>query len=249
MEDKKVLATVGGREVLKQDLDALLEGMDPQGAAFYSTEEGQEKLLENLIAQELIYLDAVKNELDKNEIFIRESIRMRDSFLKQYAVHQLLKTVTVTEDDLVNFYDENKNIFVESKTVKTSHILVEDEEQAKEIIKEIDDGLSFEEAAKKYSRCPSNAGGGDLGYFARGKMVPEFEEAAFNMEIGEISDPIKTQFGYHIINLTDIKEESEKTFDEVKDQLRQQLLAAKQQKAYADKTNELRGEYDIIINE
>ncbi len=248
MKDKKVLATVDGREILEQDIDLLLSSLEPEQAEHLSTEEGRKKLLNDLIAQELIYLDAVKNELDKNEAFIREAQKMHDNFLKQFAMHRLLKDIVATEDEILDFYNENKQIFTEPETTKASHILVDDKEQADEIIKEINNGLPFEEAAKKYSRCPSNTVGGDLGYFEKGKMVPEFEAAAFDMKIGEISAPVKTQFGYHIIKLVDKKEESIKTFDEVKNQLIQQLTAVKHQKAYVDKTNELKKEYEVIIN-
>ena len=174
---------------------------------------------------------------------------MKENLLKQFAMHNLLKDVTVTEDESLDFYNENKHMFIEPETVKASHILVNSEKQAKEITEEISNGLSFEEAASKYSSCPSNANGGNLGYFSKGKMVPEFEAVAFDMEIGEISEPVKTQFGYHIIKLVDKKEESTKTFDDVKDQLNKQLTAVKQQKVYADKTSELRKEFKVIINE
>ncbi|MFW5647526.1 MAG: peptidylprolyl isomerase [Candidatus Alkaliphilus sp. MAG34] len=249
MKDKKVLATVGGREILEQDLNLVLGGLDPQKAAHFKTEEGKRQLLDDLIAQELIYLDAVKNGLDKNEAFIKEAQKMYNDFLKQFAVLNLLKGITVTEDELSEFYNENTHIFTESETIKASHILVGDEEQADEVIKEINDGLSFEEAAKKYSNCPTNVVGGDLGYFGKGKMVPEFETVAFDMGIGETSDPVKTQFGYHIIKLVDKKEGIVKSFDEVKSQLKQQLTLAKQQRAYIDRANELKKEYQVIINE
>lgn len=249
MANQKVLATVGDREILAQDLDSFLDDLDPERAAYFNTEKGKKQLLENLITQELIYLDAIKNGLDKNEAFIRETKKMQENLLKQFAMHNLLKNITVTEDELSNFYNGNKQMFTESETIKASHILVDDEEQAKEIAKEIDDGLSFEEAASKHSRCSSNIKGGDLGYFPRGKMVPEFEIIAFDMKIGEISDPVKTQFGYHIIKLVDRKEESIKTLDEIRNQLSQQLAAVKQQQVYADKAGELRKEYEIVINE
>ena len=248
MKDKKVLATVDGREILEQDIDLLLNSLEPEKAEYLGTEEGRKKLLNDLIAQELIYLDAVKNEFDKNEAFVREAQKMHDNFLKQFAMHRLLRDVAATEDEILDFYNGNKQIFAEPETTKASHILVDDKEQADKIIEEINDGLPFEEAAKKHSRCPSKANGGDLGYFERGKMVPEFEAAAFDMEIGETSAPVKTQFGYHIIKLVDKKEEGIKTFDEVKNQLSQQLTAVKQQKAYVDKTDELKKEYEIIIN-
>ena len=87
--------------------------------------------------------------------------------------------------------------------VKASHILVDKKKEAKEIRKKISSGdISFSEAAKKFSNCPSGKKGGDLGFFGKGKMVPPFEKAVFNMEEGEVSDPVRTQFGYHIIKKT-----------------------------------------------
>lgn len=89
--------------------------------------------------------------------------------------------------------------------VKASHILVKTEEEAQKLYDEIKNGKSFAEAASEYSLCPSGYAGGDLGYFGRGMMVKPFEDAAFDMEIGEISKPVQTQFGWHLIQLTDKK--------------------------------------------
>lgn len=89
--------------------------------------------------------------------------------------------------------------------VKASHILVSSESEAKALKSEIEEGASFEELAKKYSKCPSGKNGGDLGYFRRGQMVKEFENAAFDTKINQVSDPIKTQFGYHLIKVYDKK--------------------------------------------
>jgi len=86
--------------------------------------------------------------------------------------------------------------------VRASHILVPTEKLANKIMKKINAGKDFAQLAKKYSECPSGNNGGDLGFFSRGKMVPEFENAAFNMEIGQVSTPVKTQFGYHLIKVT-----------------------------------------------
>ncbi len=88
--------------------------------------------------------------------------------------------------------------------VRAEHILVETESQANEILQKINDGkISFEEAAKKSSKCPSGSKGGDLGYFGRGAMVKEFEEAAFSTAKGNVSAPVKTQFGWHLIKVID----------------------------------------------
>lgn len=86
--------------------------------------------------------------------------------------------------------------------VRASHILVEEESKANELKKEIEDGAEFADVAKKNSKCPSGESGGDLGFFGKGTMVKEFEEAAFSLEVGEVSEPVKTQFGYHLILVT-----------------------------------------------
>ena len=249
MDNKKVLATVGGREVTEQDFSMLLNSLNPQQAMQFQSEEGRKQLIQELISQELFYLDAIKNELDKDEVYMQEAKRMQDNILKQFAIHNLLKNATVTEGDLLNYYNEHKDMFKEPASVKASHILIDDEAKAEEIVKEINDGLSFEEAASKYSNCPSNAQGGDLGFFTKGRMVPEFEAAAFDMNVGEVSAPVKTQFGYHIIKVVDKKEEAIQPFDEVKDQLSHQLMGMKQQEAYLNKVDELKKEYEVKINE
>lgn len=93
-----------------------------------------------------------------------------------------------------------------SKQVRASHLLVESKDEAERLRSEIINGKEFEDVAALVSMCPSGAKGGDLGYFSKGQMVKPFEDACFSMEIGEISMPIETQFGWHLIKLTDIKE-------------------------------------------
>ncbi len=129
--------------------------------------------------------------------------------------------------------------------IRASHILVKEEGEAKEISNEIKEGLSFEEAAGKYSICPSKEKGGDLGEFGRGQMVPEFEEVAFIIEEGKISEPVKTEFGYHLIKIIDKKEAGISPLEEVKDQITKQVIAMKQQERYLNKTKELKNKYKV----
>jgi len=93
-----------------------------------------------------------------------------------------------------------------TRLVKASHILVKTEEEALNLKKEIENGKDFAKAATEVSLCPSGQNGGDLGFFSRGQMVKEFEDAAFSMKKGEVSNPVKTQFGYHLIYLTDTQD-------------------------------------------
>ncbi len=245
MKENKVLATVNGKEITENDVEVFLQSLAPQVAAQFGDKEGRKKLLQELVNQELFYLDAVDNNYDKEEAFIDEVERVKVNLLKQYSVAKVLNSVTATEDEIVDYYEKFRNTFKKPESVKASHILVDEEETALNIIKEVKDGLSFSDAAKKYSKCPSNEKGGDLGYFNRGQMVPEFEQAAFELNKDEISNPVKSQFGYHIILVTDKKEASESTIDEVRDELERQIVIVKQNSAYSNKATELSNKYEV----
>jgi peptidyl-prolyl cis-trans isomerase C len=249
MGENKVLATVNGKEISQNDLDILMKSLSPQVAAQFNGEEGKKRLIDELVSQELFYLDAVKNGLDKEEEFTSELIKVKENLLKQYAVKKTLSDITVSDEEVADYYNQNKNYFQNPESLKASHILVDDEETANKILDEIKGGLAFEDAAKNNSKCPSNANGGDLGYFTRGKMIPEFEKVAFELKEGEISQPVKTQFGYHIIKLVDRKEPSVSPLEEVQAELRRQIVGMKQNEAYMNKTNELKKQYEVVINQ
>jgi len=247
MKENKVLATVNGKEITENELEVFLQNLAPQVAAQFSSEEGRKKLLQELINQELFYLDAIDNNLDKEENFVKELEAVKISLLKQYAVAKTLNNITATEEEIQEFYNKYKDTFRKPESLRASHILVDDEEAALNIISEIKDGLEFSEAAKKYSKCPSNVNGGDLGYFTKGRMVPEFENAAFELNKGEMSKPVKTQFGYHIILVTDKKEASDSSIEEVRDELERQIIIVKQNSAYNKKVTELTNKYKVVI--
>lgn len=248
MNNNKVVATVGNREITDLDIQLLLRSIEPQKAMQLQNEEGQKRLVDELINQELFYLDAIENELEKDELYQKELQRVVENFLKHYAIQQLISTVKIEEKEVEDFYSTHTEQFQKPATTKASHILVDSEEKVEEILKELEEGLTFEDAAKKYSTCPSKAQGGDLGFFARGQMVPEFEEAVFSMKENEVSKGVKTQFGYHIIKVVEHKPEEVRSLNEVKSQLTQQLMAQKQQELYFDKINKLKDKYEIKVN-
>lgn len=246
--ENKLIAVVDGREVKESDLNALMNNLG-QNATYFQGEEGRQKLIEELIMHELVYSDAIENEIEKDEEFINVFNTMKKSMLQQYGLSKILNQVTVSEDEIAEYYENNKKFFKTSEMVKASHILVDTEEKANEVLEDLTDGLSFEEAAEQYSSCPSKSAGGDLGQFGRGQMVQEFEDAAFSMKKGEISKPVKTQFGYHIIKLVDHISQSDSSLDEVKEDIRKNCIIAKQDKVYFNKKEELKQKYKVEIFE
>lgn len=243
----KVVAKVNGKEINQGDVLKFLNDVGPQVAMQFQSPEGIQKVVDELVNQELLYLEALENKVDKEDEFNQILEETKVVLLKNYAISKLLSKETVSQDEIKNYYDENKDHFAKPQSVVASHILVEDEDMANKIGKEIKDGKSFEDAAKEYSTCPSKEKGGDLGEFTRGQMVPEFEDKAFEMEEGTISEPVKTQFGYHIIKLVKKNEAGQKTFDEVKAEIEQIVLGLKQQTKYLDKVNELKNKYEVEI--
>ncbi|NLI90580.1 MAG: peptidylprolyl isomerase [Epulopiscium sp.] len=244
--ENKVLAVVDGREITELDLQTLMQSLG-QNAMQFQGEEGKAHLLNEIVAQELLYSEAAENKLDEEDDFKAALGEMEKSLLIQYAASKLMKSVTVDEAEVKAFFDNNKDMFKQEASAVASHILVDDKETADKVLAEIKDGLSFADAAKKYSTCPSKEQGGSLGEFTRGRMVPEFEDAAFSMKAGEISEPVQTQFGYHIIELDSINDPEEVLFDDVKDQVKQQCLVDKQGKVYMAKQDELKGKYSVEI--
>lgn len=242
-----IIAKVNGKEITQADMDLLIKTLGPQRAAQFQNEEGQKQLVDELVNQELFYFDAVDTDLESSEEFQAELAIAKANILKQLNIKKTLDTVTATEEDAKKFYEENKEKFVRPMTVTASHILVDTEEKADEIYVAIEGGKDFAEAATEFSSCPSKERGGDLGPFGKGQMVPEFEEAAFAMEVGKVSSPVKTQFGFHIIKLTDKTEEGTSPYEEVKAQIEQQLVIMGQNDAYFKKVDTLKSKYTVEV--
>ncbi|MDW5299349.1 MAG: peptidylprolyl isomerase [Sedimentibacter sp.] len=246
--ENKVLAVVDGREIKESDLNTLMNNLG-QNATYFKGPDGRKKLINELVMHELMYSDALEKDLEKEDEFIDVMNTMKKSMLQQYNTRKMFNEIVVTDEELKDFYEKNKTLYKRDEMVKASHILVDSEDKANEILEDITDGLSFEEAAEKYSSCPSKQNGGDLGQFGKGQMVKQFEDAAFSMEVGEISEPVKTQFGYHIIKLTEHIPASNSEFEEVYQEVKDNCFVEKQEKVYLNKKMELSKKYEVEIFE
>lgn len=249
MSDEKVLAVVNDKKITDLNVEIFLRNLGQQRAQQFDSEDGRKQILQEIIQQELLYADAIENHYDEDDEFLDRLDKTEEEMLKQYAMFKLLSQVEITEQELSDYYKDNKTNFFRQEAIRASHILVDSEDTANTILEEINNGTAFENAAMKYSSCPSKQQGGDLGFFTQGRMVKEFEDAAFSMQEGEISKPVKTQFGYHIIRVTDKKEPGIMAFEEVKEQLKKDLLKAKQNFFYTKKIDELKGKYNVEIKE
>lgn len=243
---EKILATVGNITVTERDVDEFLRGLGQRGQA-YNNPEGRRFALEQVIGNKLLLLDAKRNLFEAETEFKEQLAKIKDTLLTNYAAEKVLSKVTVTDAEVKEYYEAHKAEFIAPETVNASHILVDSEEKANEICKDIKDGkITFEDAAKEYSSCPSKNNGGNLGDFGRGQMVPEFDTAVFSMSVGEITDtPVKTQFGYHLIKLNSKKEASEMPYEDIAEELKGGLLGDKKRKAYESKINQLKIMYPV----
>lgn len=174
---------------------------------------------------------------------------------------QMKEVKKVTEEDVSGFYRDHPDSFRSGEQVRASHILIRVEATAPEedrsqkrlelagLKGQIDKGADFAQVASEHSDCPSKARGGDLGYFERGKMVKPFEDAAFGMKVGDVSEVVETQFGYHLIKVTDHQDPKTAPFDEVKGQIENLLNRQARDQAVGEYLTQLRGSAKITYAE
>lgn len=242
MPNEKILASVGGNPITESDVNAAVARYGQK----YDNPQGRAMILEQLINDKLFYLDAVRNVYEREPEFKAQLNAVKAMLLSEYAMKKAAEGAKVTEADARKYYEENSEQMVAGKTYNASHILVDSEEKANELLGKIKAGeTTFEAAAAEFSSCPSGKNGGNLGDFTKGQMVPEFEQACDALSEGEISAPVKTQFGYHIIRLNSVSEAQALKFEDVHDEIIAALTREKQQSALQSRINQLKILYPV----
>jgi peptidyl-prolyl cis-trans isomerase C len=245
------VARVGPRTITADDISERLSAIPDYARAVYDGERGMRNILDELIKTELLYLQARKDGLDKAPEY-----RAKVEDYKKFALVGMLfeKIVAsrseVSEKDARDYYGKNRTDFTRPQRIKASHILVKTRSEAEEILKEIRNGKSFSTLARNRSIDTNSAdNGGNLGFFSMGEMSQEFEEVAFSLKKGEISNPVKSRYGYHIIKVTDRKKEETVEFSQVKDIIIQRLEQEKQQTAFNEYIEKIKNDYPVETNE
>ena len=226
------------------------------------TDEDVMKEIETIAAAQNLTMEQVPAEIEKFGMTmddLKSQIRMKVQMDKLVAAE--MKDGKVTDEDVKKFYDDNPQYFEKPEQVQASHILVKVEKDASDadkaaaktkiegLLKQVKEGGDFAELAKANSDCPSKERGGDLGMFGRGQMVKEFEDAAFGMEVGQISDIVETQFGYHIIKKTGAAAAKKDAMEDVAPRIRQHLEQQKRNEFWQTYNKQLHDEAKIEYSE
>lgn len=258
--DKDTVASVNGEKITKEELYNLL------------VEQGGEQALEALITEKVIKLESKKQNVQVSDVDIQTEIDkyyeyyggkesfeqavtasgisladMREDVAITLQLKKLLEPrITINEDELKTYFTENKDSFAVKKQVKASHILVDSEDIAQDVKNKLAGGTDFAQLAKEYSTDDgTKEKGGDLGFFGSGDMVKEFEDVAFALAPGVISDPVKTEYGYHLIKVVEQKAAQEATYEENVTKIKDLILEEKMQTEYSVWLQELYEQYEI----
>ena len=241
--DDHVVATIDGKTVTERDIRLML----PQYGTDFRTLPPQQRaqLMRDLISQRLLALEGRKQKVDQTDRFVAQKRAILNTALARATVENYLEGEgRVTDKEIRDFYKQNQKSFINEK-ISARHILLKSKKEAEAVLKEINAGGDFAKLAASKSIGPSGPKGGDLGSFGRGQMVPEFEKTAFALKKGEVGGPVRTQFGYHIIKVTERKGKEPVPIEKVMPQIRQSLIGQKL-KAYI---KNLRGAAKVIIKD
>jgi peptidyl-prolyl cis-trans isomerase C len=225
-EDDPVVAKVNGTEVRQSDIAMAEEDLGQNGAQM-APDQKRDYLITFYADMLLVAKAAEAKKLGDTDDFKRKLAYARTKLLME----QLLQTeakAAVTEEAMRKVYDEAIGQMKKEPEVHARHILVETEDEAKAVLAELKAGKDFAELAKAKSKDPGSQDGGDLGWFTRDQMVPEFSEVAFKLEKGQLSDPVKSQFGWHVIKVEDKREKQPPEYEKVKEQLEQYVVRKQQ---------------------
>lgn len=208
------------------------------------------EFLDEIVNDTLLYQEAVRKGLDKD----KEVQKVMEEARKKILIARLLKDevdkgIEVSEADIQQYYTDHEDKYMTPEVMRVSHILVPTREEAERLSAELAKGAAFEDLARARSMDPTAQRGGDIGYFPKGQLMPEFEAACQALEVGQVSGVVKTQLGYHLIKLTDRREPQLRPLDQVRENIRAELRTVKRQQIFNELVERLRQKTPVKVNE
>lgn len=245
------LAEVGSAKITVDDFKRQQSELPEYARGGFAGDKGNKDFLDYLVIQELFYQEAIKKGVDKQpEIKAKIEDMSRKVVLDSYLRGEIEKEAKVTEADAKAYFDSHPDEFKGQEEIRASHILVKTEGEAADILGKIKKGAAFDKLARQFSMDPGSKGnGGDLGYFRKGQMVPEFEQAVMGLKPGEVGGPIKTQYGYHLIKVADKRVGPGLEYEKIGEQLRVNLSRKKQKEIFDARVAEMKKTAKVTINE
>jgi len=241
-----ILASFEGQTITLGEFNQLWEEVPEE----YKLQLDKSMILDQVISEKLLIQEAKNIGLEEDNDVLEQIQKMTEQILVQVLIErEILDKTKVNDEEVLEYYEQNKDSFTEKEQVYLYNILLETEEEAQDILEQLKAGGDFSEIAQERSTGPSAAQGGDLGYLPKGTIIPEIEEVVFALELEELSTVIKTDFGFHILKITEKKPETVKTLEEVKEDIIQTLLPDKQKEAFENLLEELKNKSEIEINE
>ena len=244
----EVLAKVGGEIITVNDFNERISNLPVRYQEV--VKKRKHDFLQEIIKDRLLYQEALREGLDKDA----EVLKVMEEAKIKILISRLLndrvdEQCEVTADAIANEYKQNREEYLRPEIMRVSHILVPTREEALGIADELEGGIAFSELARARSIDPTAQRGGDIGYFPKGQLMPEFENACATLKVGEISGPVKTKLGYHIIKLTDRKEPDVKPINEVTEEITVKLKNSLRKEKFNALVKGLKEGTEIEINE
>jgi len=241
-----ILASFGDQTITLGEFNQIWEEVPEE----YKLQLDKSMVLDQMISEKLLIQESKNIGLEEDNDVLEQIKKMTEQILVQVLIERkILDKIKVNDEEVSEYYEQNRDNFTEKEQVHLYNILLETEEEAQNVLEQLKAGEDFSEIAIEKSSGPSATQGGDLGYIAKGTIIPEIEEVVFALEVEELSEAIKTDFGFHILKITDKKPETVKALEDVKEDILQTLLPTKQKEAFENLLEELKSKTEIEINE
>ena len=244
----KALAVVNGHAITEQDVAARFEKLNPSLRKALAND--RRRLLEEMVLEVLLFQEARRRGMEQ-DVQVRELLR---EARKQIMIGRLLEIegrerAEATDQAIAEFYEANKAQFTQPEQWRASQILCTSEEQAKAAMDRLGRGEPFEKVAAEMSQDPSKNRGGDIGSFGKGQLIPEFEEACMQLQVGQTSGIVKTSLGYHLIRLVDHQPAQQRGLSDVKEQIAQELKGRESRSRVDQFISRLRKKAQVFIRD